>query len=70
MILVFKTNVLDTNDVLRLSPLLDESLKQCKWNFDLDDRDKILRIDASGYITHEVTELLEANGFRCEELTD
>ena len=40
------------------------------WNFDLEDCDKILRIDSPTEITETIIKLLQEKGFKCEELTD
>jgi len=70
MIQVFKTSVRNKKHVRQLSPLLDDLLRQSKWNFDLKDCDKILRIDSSVEILKPVTKLLQDKGFECIELTD
>ena len=70
MIQVFKTSVRNKKHVRQLSPLLDGLLPQSKWNFDLKDCDKILRIDSSTEILVPVTKLLQDKGFDRIELTD
>ncbi len=68
MIYVFKTSVLVENDVQSLKPHLDE-LPQTQWNFDLEDCDKILRIDSSTEISEAIiVNILHVNGFDCEVL--
>lgn len=69
MIYVFKTSVQRRKDVLQLQPVLNDLLSSSNWNFDLDDCDKILRIDSPTEITPSVTRLLQEAGFDCEELT-
>lgn len=69
-ILVFKTNVSCDTSVEKLRPLLDNFLKNSKWNFDLEDCDKILRVEASKKISNLVIALLAENGFKCKELPD
>ncbi|MEJ0105481.1 MAG: hypothetical protein WDO19_24265 [Bacteroidota bacterium] len=49
---------------------MNELLKQAKWNFDLEDCDKILRIDSQTEISQPVIKLLQNIGFDCEELPD
>ena len=46
MICVFKTAVKNKKHIQQLSPFLNDLLRQSKWNFDLSDCDKILRIDS------------------------
>ncbi|TCD03196.1 hypothetical protein [Pedobacter psychroterrae] len=68
MIMIFKTNVTDTTDVEALKPQLDKCLIGARWNFDLEDCDKILRVDSISQISETVIKLLQENGFCCEEL--
>lgn len=69
MISVFRTSVLTWEDINQLRPHLDK-LPQNKWNFDLEDCDKILRIDSESEISEVIVKLLEEKGYYCEELTD
>lgn len=70
MIYVFKTSVKTKKLVQKLKPFLNNSLQQSKWNFDLEDCDKILRIDSPTEISEAVIKFLHDKGFDCEELTD
>jgi hypothetical protein len=70
MILVFKTSVKTQKDVLRLRKFLNLLPGQSKWNFDLEDCDKILRIDTETALHEEVINILKNNGYHCIELTD
>lgn len=67
-VLVFKTNVTSKKKVSMVSNLLTTfpSIKQ--WNFDLEDCDKVLRIEATGLPPASVETLLNAAGFNCREL--
>ncbi|EDM38923.1 hypothetical protein PBAL39_22660 [Pedobacter sp. BAL39] len=67
MIVIFKTNVANTTDLEMLKPQLDEHLIGSRWNFDLEDCDKILRVESAHEITESVIKLLQENGFFCEE---
>lgn len=68
MIYVFKTSVLTKNDIRSIGPNLDE-LPQTQWNFDLEDCDKILRVDSSTEISEElIVHILHNKGFDCEVL--
>lgn len=69
MISVFKTSVFTGNDIKLLKPHLDK-LPYSNWSFDLEDCDKILRIDSKKEISGAIIKLLQDNGFKCEELTD
>jgi hypothetical protein len=70
VIYVFKTSVKGIKEVGQLKPHLNKLLKDAKWNFDLEDCDKILRIDSLEKRSKEVVELLQEKGFECEELTN
>ncbi|HLK30275.1 MAG TPA: hypothetical protein VKT28_16960 [Puia sp.] len=68
MIYVFKTSVRNKKHIRQLSPLLNNLLQQSKWNFDLEDCDKVLRIDSEENIVLKITDLLHVHQFYCEEL--
>lgn len=69
-VLVFKTSVKYKKDVKQLSPMLDNLSAIEQWNFDLEDPDRILRIESDEDVTYRVKEALSLNGFECEELAD
>jgi hypothetical protein len=68
MIYVFKTSVKTKRDVRVLKPRLNELLKPEKWNFDLHDCDKILRVDSQTDLSHRIINEFKDSGFYCEEL--
>lgn len=70
MIAVFKTSVTSTKEIETLKPLLNTHLEIAKWNFDLEDCDNILRIDSPIDISETTINLLQDNGYECEELLD
>ncbi len=69
-ILVFKTKLEDIKQVRKLSHHLKNLPGVYKWNVDLQDCDKILRIEAEGITPHLVEEILQEAGYYCEELED
>lgn len=70
-ILVFKTSVINSGQSSMLEPLLNNLLnKSEKWNFDLDDCDHILRVEAPLLKAVQVIEILNMLGFDCVELED
>ena len=69
-VLVFKTSVQSIENVKQLKPLLNKSAGRGKWNFALDDCDKILRITSRKLTASQTVQLLAQNGFHCEELED
>ena len=66
-VLVFKTSVQSYENVDRLKPHLDALAGQGKWNFALDDCDRILRI-VSSVSPNEAVGILAEQGFSCLEL--
>ena len=68
-VLIFRTNVNTPKAVEELAPLLNRHLLISKWNFDLEDCDKILRIEAPARISGVIIKILRSKGFDCEELT-
>lgn len=69
-VLVFKTSVHEPQ--LRLVTLVLNQLmdKNEQWNFDLEDCDHILRVEAFSLQAHTVIEHLSKAGFFCTELPD
>lgn len=70
MVYVFKTSVDTPKAIRQLKNQLNKLLKTALWNFDLEDCDKILRIETETNIKEEVVKLLQEKGFICEELPD
>jgi hypothetical protein len=71
MIAVFKTNVSTITKAKSIIRMLKIQFSGCKPNFDLEDCDKVLRVEnkAEDIITG-VVRLLNENGFECVELED
>ncbi|AUP80322.1 hypothetical protein [Flavivirga eckloniae] len=67
-VLVYKTNVDSKKSATYLKPFLDDLLTGSKWNFDLEDCDKVLRVENDGSISKKIIALLKEKGFLCEEL--
>nr|WP_197486598.1 hypothetical protein [Mucilaginibacter sp. L294] len=69
MIEVFKTNVQEKDRSKVLIQKLLEQFPASKINFDLEDCDKILRVEGKDFCAHRIIELLKLNGHYCEILT-
>ena len=69
MIFVFKTSVKTKKQANKVKLHIDKMLPGAKWNFDLTDCDKILRIDSEENIVLPITDLLAIHNYSCEELT-
>ena len=68
-IYVFKTS-LNKRNVKFVKPVLDESFPDAKWNFDLEDCDRVLRIESNEDISDWVCKSIGELGFLCSELQD
>ncbi|MDO6801942.1 hypothetical protein Q4595_05740 [Wenyingzhuangia sp. 1_MG-2023] len=68
MIYVFKTSVTTKKLAKQLKPHLDEICIKGNWNFDLDDCDKILRLDVTKEQKKETILLLKSQNILCKEL--
>lgn len=68
---VFKTNVETVEQAERLIRLITETFPEYTVNFDLDDCDRILRVQASGIIRESsLLTLLHTTGFDAAILAD
>lgn len=65
---VFKTNVSDSAAADLIRKKLQLAFPECKINFDLQDCDKILRIEGNQVLPATVTDLVKSSGFHCEVL--
>ena len=69
-VMVFKTSVETPQSVKTLKPLLDLVAGRGKWNFALDDCDRILRVTSVNISAQSTIRLLKENGYECAELED
>lgn len=68
MIYIFKASVKNETEINRLKSNLDLIIPNSKWNFDLEDCDKILRIDSEENVCQSIVTLLKKYNFLCVEL--
>jgi predicted RNA binding protein with dsRBD fold (UPF0201 family) len=68
MVEVFKTNVQQTELATQLASALSQRFPFLKINFDLEDCDKILRIEGGQVCVETVIKLLSSQGYECEVL--
>ena len=68
MVEVFKTNVLQTEQSHFLANQIASYLPGALINFDLEDCDKILRIEADDISSQIIIDLLNNHGFQAEML--
>ncbi|MEN0052825.1 MAG: methyltransferase type 11 [Mucilaginibacter sp.] len=69
MVEVFKTDVREVSQATRIIRKLRQHIPNSYINFDLEDCDNILRVEAENIPVQSVIKLLNNNGYRCEILT-
>ncbi len=70
MVEVFKTNVQEAAKASELKQLLLERFPEYRVNFDLEDCDKILRVESTEIKPESIVATLIDMGFFCEVLLD
>lgn len=65
---IFRTSVVNAEDIRKIKYLLDTIVGKRNWNFDLEDKDNILRINANLSINPFLAQELQKSGFECTEL--
>jgi len=68
MISIFKTNIENEYQIQQLKAEIDLITEEIDWSFDLEDCDKILRVDSTYNISVSIIEVLTSNGYQCAEL--
>ena len=68
MVEVFKTDVDDIELSNKLIGQLLEYFPDTLINFDMDDCDKVLRVEGEVIVIEKIIEILNANGYCCEVL--
>jgi hypothetical protein len=69
-VLVFKTSVNTEQHIEELALILNELIQPPSWSFDLEDCDRILRIESPNNISGVVANAIIQQGFECVELQD
>jgi len=68
MVEVFKTNVNNRREAQKLVMLLQDNFPGSRINFDLEDCDRILRVEAVMICVEKICELLSGKGYFIQEL--
>ena len=68
MVEVFKTNIQKKSQSKMLLCILSETFPSFKINFDLSDRDKVLRVEGDTMEAFRIIMLVKEYGFNCEVL--
>jgi len=67
-ILIFKTSVNSKEEVELVAELFDMNNSIKKWSFDLDDPDRILRVECLNISPEFIEDLLEFEGIYCTNM--
>lgn len=68
MVEVFKTNIAEGQQHEHILTVLTERFPGFTINFDLEDCDRILRVEAKKLNPSQIVECLQHNGYWCEVL--
>lgn len=68
MVEVFKTNIREVNEAANMLQMLLGYFPGYLINFDLEDCDRILRIEYDHVVSGEIIHLLNSHGYQCEVL--
>ena len=68
---IFKTDIEDKEKVKSLKPIFNNNSIVYNWSIDLEDTDKVLKVEAAqGLNERDIINLVSAKGFLCETLAD
>jgi glutathione peroxidase-family protein len=67
---IFRTNVFSHKDASSAINILNSCFPQYSVNFDLSDKDKILRVEGKIVATENIVDQLNEMGFECELIKD
>lgn len=65
---VFKTNIINSTHVQQLSNHISSIDGIAKWNVDLHDCDKVLRVEANDLTPDAIATVVQMAGYYCVEL--
>lgn len=65
---IFRTSVNSKCDIKNLKPLLNHLIGIGNWNFDLEDSEKILRINNFPNMNNFIAKEIKKMGFDCIEI--
>jgi len=68
MIAIFKTNVESEYELHKLRKSFNSYIPQVKWDIDLFDCDRILRVDSTQDLNETIVKLFNKLGFNCTVL--
>ena len=69
-VLVFRTDINTDENIKDISEQLNSIRGVFKWTVDLEDHEKILRVESRGVTADEVTRAVKDKNYLCEEHPD
>ncbi|HUS00150.1 MAG TPA: hypothetical protein VMY77_00400 [Chitinophagaceae bacterium] len=69
-VLIFKTNIRYKKHIDIIGSHIAKQPGIIKWNVDLKDADKILRIETTDLHPEKIEGLVKNAGYKCQELSD
>jgi hypothetical protein len=67
-ILVLKTSLAAQSDVEKAGILLDSHPQIVEWNTDLEDCDRVLRVECIGLTEADIVDMLQMLGYEAEKM--
>ena len=68
MVSIFKTSIGSKHDLRKVAPFLNTVSDDLSWTIDLDDCDKILRVESGVDEADQIALVLTSHGFLCISL--
>jgi hypothetical protein len=65
MVEVFQTNVQEQRHVVMLEAILSSHFPMLRIDFDIEDCDRILRVEGKNVLPEKIIEILKAHGYHC-----
>lgn len=69
-VLVFKTNIEETTSLDKIKSVFNNMWQIREWSVDLEDEDKVLRIESVHLSGEKVKGLISDLGIHCDDLLD
>lgn len=70
-LLIFKTNIVNESRIKKVNALLAYNPGLMDWSVDMEDRDKVLRIEAEDQVIEsDVMEIVNSWGVECYAMED
>ena len=67
-ILIFRTSIVDKQDIKRIEKLFAKYIQINQWNVDLEDWEKVLRIECEELTAYDIIEKLKTIQIDASEL--